>query len=82
MQMRKNQGITLVALVVTIAILLILAGITFQYASEERGASSKVHEASFKTRWIGYKEQVELYVTNEILNKVENDKEKINSGEH
>lgn len=81
MQMRKNQGITLVALVVTIAILLILAGITFQYASEERGASSKVHEASFKTRWIGYKEQVETYTTWQIAKNMNTDIGKIHAGE-
>ncbi|MCI8617291.1 MAG: hypothetical protein HFJ60_03465, partial [Clostridia bacterium] len=79
-KIEKSRGITLVVLVVTIIIMLILIGITLSVLN---GSSlfGKADEASYKTRMAGYKEQVDLYVTNEMLNKVENDKENINSGE-
>lgn len=79
--MKKNQGITLIALVVTIVILLILAAVTFQYATEEQGVDAKAHEASFKTRWIGYKEQVDTYTTWQIAKNMNTDISKIHAGE-
>lgn len=79
--MKKNQGITLIALVVTIVILLILAAVTFQYATEEQGVDAKAHEASFKARWIGYKEQVDTYTTWQIAKNMNTDISKIHAGE-
>lgn len=77
----SSRGITLVALIITIIVLLILAGITFQYASDDKGASTKAHEASFKTRWIAYKEQVETYTTWKIAKNMNTDISKIHAGE-
>ena len=44
-----NQGITLVALVVTIVVLLILAGVSLNLVLGENGIISKAREASTKT---------------------------------
>ena len=44
-----NQGITLVALVVTIVVLLILAGVSLNLVLGENGIISKAREAITKT---------------------------------
>ena len=54
------SGITLIALVVTIIILLILSGITISYTMGEEGIIQKAKEASFKQEVSGIKEQFEL----------------------
>lgn len=46
--MRKERGITLVALVVTIIILLILAGVTISMAASGTGLFEKAKEATNK----------------------------------
>lgn len=43
--MRNERGITLIALVVTIIVLLILAGVTITYALSDNGIFSKAKEA-------------------------------------
>ena len=43
--MRNERGITLVALVVTIVVLLILAGVTITYALSNNGIFAKAQEA-------------------------------------
>ena len=47
--MMKNKGITLIALVITIIILLILAGITINAITKENGLFSRAREAKEKT---------------------------------
>ena len=59
----STAGITLVALVVTIVVLLILAGITINYVFSDNGIFAKASEAQFKTRWTAYKEQADTYAT-------------------
>ena len=46
---KKQSGITLVALVVTIVVLLILAGITIMYTMGENSIFKKAQEAKNKT---------------------------------
>ena len=46
----KNHGITLIALVITIIVLLILAGITISSILNDDGILQKAGEASEKTR--------------------------------
>lgn len=43
--MRNERGITLIALVITIVILIILAGVTITYALSENGIFSRAKEA-------------------------------------
>ena len=45
----QNKGITLIALVVTIVVLLILAGITINLVFSENGIIAKAREAAEKT---------------------------------
>ena len=60
---KKENGITLVALVVTIVVLLILAGITITYLLGDNSIFNRANEAKFKTRWSTYKEQADIYTT-------------------
>lgn len=47
--MKKNKGITLVALVVTIIVLLLLAGVSIEILTRENGIITKVIESSNQT---------------------------------
>ena len=46
---RKNQGITLIALVITIIVLIILAGVTINIVLDQNGIIEKTQEAKNKT---------------------------------
>lgn len=46
---KSNQGITLVALVVTIVVLLILAGVSISLVNGQNGIVTKAQEAKEKT---------------------------------
>ena len=56
--LKLNDGITLIALVITIIVLLILAGITISMLTGENGILTKVKEAKEKTKQA---EQEETY---------------------
>ena len=62
--MRKNlknqKGITLIALVVTIIILLILAGISIATLTGENGLLNKANVAKEESKKAEYKEELEL----------------------
>ena len=60
MNIRKNKGITLIALVITIIILIILAGIAISAVFGENGLILRAREAAFKTEAGSIKEQVEM----------------------
>ena len=57
---RKNKGITLIALVITIIILIILAGITINAVFGESGLISKAKEAAFKTEVSNIRDIIEI----------------------
>ena len=70
MGMRKRQnGITLIALVVTIVVLLILAGITISLVFSENGIIAKAQEAANKTKEATINEQAQM---NELAGYMEN----------
>ena len=58
--MKKNKGITLIALVITIIILLILASVTVATLTGENGIITKAIEAREKTEQAGVEEQLKL----------------------
>ena len=62
----KRKGITLIALVITIIVLLILAGVTIATLTGENGILTKATEASKKTGQASAEEQVQLEVTASI----------------
>ena len=72
MKGRKQQfiqsyhGITLIALVITIIILLILAGVSISTITGDNGILSKAREAKEKTGQANAEEQVEIAVTGSI----------------
>ena len=60
--MRKSKGITLIALVITIIILLILAGITIATLTGENGVLKKSKSAEIKTKKEQYREEINLII--------------------
>ena len=65
----KNSGITLIALVVTIVVLLILAGITISLVFSENGIIAKAREAVNKTNEAIINEQAQM---NDVSSTIEN----------
>ena len=59
-KIKQGNGITLIALVVTIIVLLILAGVTIAMLSGENGILKKAAEAKTKTEQAQLDEQVKL----------------------
>lgn len=57
---KKNKGITLIALVITIIVLLILAGVSIATLTGDNGLLSKAQEAKEKTEEARRKEEQEL----------------------
>lgn len=49
LRMKRNKGITLIALVVTIIVLLILAGVSIATLTGENGILEKVNQAKKET---------------------------------
>ena len=60
-KLKDKQGITLVALVITVIILLILAAITINGLLGENGIITRAKEAKISTELANYKEEVQLY---------------------
>ena len=60
---KKNGGITLIALVITIIVLLILAGVTIATLTGDNGILTKATEAKEQTELADEKEKVELSAT-------------------
>lgn len=73
-----NTGITLIALVITIVILLILSAVTIGAILGENGLISRAQEASFKTKMATIAEEWNLYITSL---KVSNEDTNIYAGE-
>ena len=58
----KNKGITLIALVITIIVLLILAGVTIATLTGENGILTRANDAKEETEEAGAKEKVQMEV--------------------
>ena len=77
MLLKKNKGITLVALVITIVVLLILAGISIS-ALTNTGIFGKAIQSKEKSEESQEEEIIKLALYSKALNKyVNNDKDKI-----
>ena len=77
---QKTTGITLIALVVTIVILLILAGVSIS-AITQTGLFGRASETAFKTKMAEYREKTNLYVTWKITETLNTDTTNINAGD-
>ena len=63
--MRENRGITLIALVVTIVVLLILAGVSISMLTGENGIITQAQESKIETRGGAVEEARDLWKTNQ-----------------
>lgn len=63
----NNNGITLIALVVTIIVLLILAGVSISMLTGQNGILNRVAEAKDKSEESETKELIEMAVFNSII---------------
>lgn len=80
MKVNKDKGITLIALVITIILMLILAGITLSNLTGT-GLFSKTKEAKFKTDIAKYQEELNISIYNDMKydNDEREDDEKFNA---
>ena len=63
----SNKGITLIALVVTIVVLLILAGVSIAMLGGENGLITRAQEAAEETRGASVEEERDLWKANQYL---------------
>ena len=66
----KSKGITLIALVITIIVLLILAGITISALSGDNGILTNATRAALSTELSKYQEELELYKVNKTAENI------------
>ena len=62
-QKTRQEGITLIALVITIIVLLILSGISISVLTGESGILTQAEKAKISSELSGYKEELEIYKT-------------------
>ena len=72
--MKRNKGITLISLVITIIILLILAGIVINQLTGDNGLFTRAKQAAEESKYANAEEKVKLavnasYDENATLNK-------------
>ena len=63
---KEQKGITLIALVITIIVLLILAGVSIAMLTGTNGILTQAQKAKMTTELSSYKEQLELYKTEKL----------------
>lgn len=68
--LEKQRGITLIALVVTIVVLLILAGVSLNLVLGDNGIVKKAQEAKVSQELSGYKEKLQMFI---VEKKAESD---------
>lgn len=62
----EKRGITLIALIITIIVLLILAGVSLNAIVGDNGIISNAQTSSLKTKFANYKEEMEINLVGEI----------------
>ena len=67
MKTKENKGVTLIALAVTIIVMLILAGVTVSTLTGNSGITSNASLSKIMNELSKYKEEVELYKANKIV---------------
>lgn len=68
-QMKNNKGITLIALVITIIVLLILAGVSIAMLTGDNGLLTKAREAKTKSATAEAEEAVKIALATILANK-------------
>ena len=77
---KNNRGVTLIALVVTIIVLFILAGISLSTLTGENGIIKNAQKAEKTTKLSGYQEQVKLYIQNKQIENSNFNKQSLMAG--
>lgn len=72
-KLESKKGITLVALVITIVVLLILAGVSINLVVGNQGILTKTKKADEDAKQAAIKEQIDLALTNYQIEKIAND---------
>ena len=72
-KIKNKKGITLIALVITIIILIILAGVSINILFGQEGIVEKAKEASFKSRFRQVEEAVQTYKLNKEAESILSD---------
>ena len=72
-KLKGRNGITLIALVITIIVLLILAGVTIASITGENGILSKATQASQKTTQEKEREEIKMAVTSDNMKDITGD---------
>ena len=70
---KREKGITLIALIVTIIVLLILAGVTINLAVNDQGIFSKAKTATGAYKMAGAREKIETLMSEYVMEKVTNE---------
>ena len=65
-----ERGITLIALVITIIVMLILAGISISMIAGDNGILNRAGESSFKTRVATIQEELEMYKSQKLMEDI------------
>ena len=68
----KNEGITLIALVITIIVLLILAAVSIATLTGQNGILTRAQDAKKQTEIASVKEQAQLDITNWVAEELKN----------
>ena len=76
----KERGITLIALVITIIVLLILAGVTLNQTLGENGLLKRADETAIKTKLASIKEQYDLYMADKKMQDLNFEPTSLNAG--
>ena len=79
---RKNKGITVIALIVTIIVMLILAGVVLATLSGDSGPITKAQEATIMSELSRYKEELELYKIEKYSENLEFEEETLTAGKN
>ena len=76
----KENGITLVALVVTIVVLIILAGVSINLVIGSNGIMSKAKQSKIRTSLAAYKEQLGIFIADKKIENTEFYEESLTAG--
>ncbi len=78
---KREKGITLIALVITIIVLLILAGVSISMLTDENGILNRATDASKKTQFASEKEAIEFVINDMKIGSYISDESKVTIGE-
>lgn len=75
LKLKNKKGITLIALIITIVVLLILAMVSIRGIFGENGLIQRAKEASFKTKMSEIAEEFNMYLTEQKVNNLDSNEE-------